>query len=81
VVLGDDGGGQAGDGGLVGEDAHDVGAALELLVEPLQWVRRPDLAPVSNREAAKANRSSLESLSMVATWGNWRPNMVEISVS
>ena len=34
------------DGGLVGEDAHDVGAPLDLLVDPLERVRRPDLAPV-----------------------------------
>jgi hypothetical protein len=29
---------QPNDGGLIGKDADDVGAPLDLLVEPLQWV-------------------------------------------
>jgi acetylornithine deacetylase/succinyl-diaminopimelate desuccinylase-like protein len=37
---------EADDRGLVGEDPDDAGAALDLLVQPLQGVGRPDLAPV-----------------------------------
>jgi hypothetical protein len=35
---------------LVGKDPDDVGPALDLLVDPLEWVRRPDLASVADRE-------------------------------
>src|SRR5947208_633091 len=45
VLLGQDCPDQAGDGGAVGEDADDVGAAADLLVEPLERVGRPDLPP------------------------------------
>jgi hypothetical protein len=31
---------------VVGEDADDAGATLDLLVEPLERVVRPDLPPV-----------------------------------
>jgi hypothetical protein len=37
----------------VGEDSHDAGAALDLLVEPLQGVGRPGLLPVTGREAGE----------------------------
>ena len=40
-------------GGWVGEDADDVGASFDLFVDPLQRVRRPDLAPVFDREASE----------------------------
>jgi hypothetical protein len=33
---------QAGDGGVVGEDAEDAGAAFDLLIDPLQQVGAPD---------------------------------------
>ena len=46
VLLGQDRADQADDGGAVGEDADDVGAAADLLVEPLERVVLPDLAPV-----------------------------------
>ena len=36
---------QAGDRRVVGEDADDAGAALDLLVDPLQQVGAPDLSP------------------------------------
>ena len=36
--------------GFVGEDADDNGAPLHLLVHTLERVRRPDLAPVRDRE-------------------------------
>jgi hypothetical protein len=41
---------QAGDRGVIGEDTDDIGAALDLLVEPLERVGAPDLAPVLLRE-------------------------------
>ena len=44
---------QAGDGCVVGKDADDAGAALDLLVEALQQVGAPDLAPVGLREVAE----------------------------
>ena len=34
---------QTGDRGVIGEDADDAGAALDLLVDPLQQVSAPDL--------------------------------------
>jgi len=44
---------QTGDGSVVGEDPHDPGAALDLLVHALQQVGAPDLAPVGLREVAE----------------------------
>ena len=46
VLLEQDGADQAGDGLPVGEDLHDVGAALDLAVEALDGVVGPDLGPV-----------------------------------
>ena len=43
---------QAHDGGVIGEDANDAGAAFDLLVEPLEQVGAPQLAPVAGREVA-----------------------------
>jgi hypothetical protein len=40
-------------GGVVGEDAHNPCAALDLLVHPLQQVGTPDLFPVGLREVAE----------------------------
>jgi hypothetical protein len=50
VLFDDDGGNEPFDGGVVGEHAHDVGAALDLSMEPFERVRGPDLAPVLDRE-------------------------------
>jgi len=44
---------QADDRGVVGEDPDDAGAAFDLLVQTLQGVGAPDLAPVFGWEAAK----------------------------
>jgi len=46
VLLDREHGGQADQGGVVGEDADDVGAAADLAVKPLQRVGRAQLAPV-----------------------------------
>jgi hypothetical protein len=39
VSFDQDGAGEAEQGGRVGEDADDVGAALDLLVQPFQRIR------------------------------------------
>ena len=51
VLLDEDGADQAGDGVLVGEDADDVGSALDLAMEPFQLVGRVQLGPVLAGEA------------------------------
>ena len=38
VLFEQDGANEAGDGGLVGEDAHDLGAPLDLAVEPFDGI-------------------------------------------
>jgi hypothetical protein len=45
-LFGEDGADEADDRGSVGEDADDVGAAADLLVEPLERVVAPELPPV-----------------------------------
>jgi hypothetical protein len=37
---------------VVGDDADDVGPPFDLLVDPLERVRGPDLAPVMGGKAA-----------------------------
>ena len=49
VLLEKDGADQTGDGFLVGQDADDVGATLDLAVEPFQRVGAVDLRPVVPR--------------------------------
>jgi len=44
---------QADEGGVVGEDADDVGAAADLAVEALERVGRAQLAPVLGREGVE----------------------------
>ena len=44
---------QAGDGGVVGEDADHPGAALDFFIDPLQQVGAPDLFPVVLGEVAE----------------------------
>jgi hypothetical protein len=46
VLLEQDRPDEAGDGGLVGEDADDLGAALDLAIEALERVGRVELCPV-----------------------------------
>ena len=46
VLFEQDGADEAGDCGLVWEDADDLGAALDLAVEPLQRIGAVDLGPV-----------------------------------
>ena len=46
VLFGEDGADEAGDGGFVGKDADDVGAALDLAVETLQRIGGVQLGAV-----------------------------------
>ena len=46
VYVGEDGADEADDGGVVGENADDAGAAFDFFVDPLQRIRGPDLLPV-----------------------------------
>jgi hypothetical protein len=71
VGLDADGRDQAQHGGIVGEDADHVGAALDLAVEALERVRRPHLRQWSSGKAQKANRSSAASVSMRVTSASW----------
>ena len=50
VDLEEDRSGKAQDRRLVGEDARDVAPAFDLLVHPLERVRRPHLPPVADRK-------------------------------
>jgi len=51
---------QAGDGGVVGEDADHAGAALDLLVDAIEQVGAPDLAPVGLWEVRISEGLALE---------------------
>ncbi len=53
VLFDDDRGDEAVDGGVVGEDAADVAATLDLTVQALERVRRPQLPPVLEGEGAE----------------------------
>ena len=59
VLLQQDGSDQAGDAVPVGEDLHDVGAALDLTVETLDGVAGPDLGPVLLGEGRKRGQVRL----------------------
>jgi hypothetical protein len=50
VLVEQDGADEADDGGVVGEDADHVAAAFDLLVDPLERVRRRERAPVASGE-------------------------------
>ena len=57
VLLEQDGADQAGDGVLIGEDADNFGAALDLTVQPFQRIGRVDLGPVVFGKLIKASTS------------------------
>jgi hypothetical protein len=76
-----DSGDESGDGGVVGEDADDVGAALDLAVEPLEGFVDQIFFQCGTGKAVKANRSSAAPLSMVAPSGNWPASMWVTSLS
>jgi hypothetical protein len=79
VGLDQDGAGQAEQGGGVGEDADDVGAAFDFLVEPLERVGRPDLLPVREGVPVNARRSSWASRSIASTWGSCLPSIAAMT--
>jgi hypothetical protein len=75
VGLGEHGSGEAEQGGGVGEDADDVGAALDLLVQPLERVGAPDLLPVRGGEGGEGSDVVGGIVQLAWTSKNWRPSM------
>ena len=61
VSFHEDGSGQAEKGIGVRNDPDDVGAPLDLLVQPLQRIGEPGPLPAPERESMKAGRSSAAS--------------------
>jgi hypothetical protein len=61
--------GDADDGGVVGEDPDDVGAAADLEVDALEPVRGLQLASARGGEGVEASRSSSAASSRRATFG------------
>jgi hypothetical protein len=59
VLLGEDRADEAERRIVGGENAHDVGPPLDLLVQPLDQVVRPDLAPVIERELPERQHITL----------------------
>lgn len=59
VLLEQDGSDQAGDAVPVGEDLHDVGAALDLTARTLDGVVGPDLGPVLPGEGRERGQVGL----------------------
>jgi hypothetical protein len=57
VLFDEDGADEAHDRGVVGDDAHDVGAALELLADSRGWWS--DLAPVGSGEGGVGGHVAL----------------------
>ena len=51
VLLEHEGADQAGDGGLVWENTHDIGPAFDFLIQALKRVGGVDLGPVVARKA------------------------------
>ena len=66
---------------VVGEYPHDVGAAADLAVDPLQRVGRAQLGAVSVRNPQKASRSGSASSSSRATLGTLASRWVTVSAS
>lgn len=59
VLFQQDGSDQTGDGLPVGEDLHDVGAALDLAIETFDGVVGPDLGPVLLGEGCEGGQIRL----------------------
>ena len=70
VLFGEHGADQADQGGPVGKDADDVGAAADLAVQPFLGVVGPDLAPDGFGEAVKAKMSARAASRCSATAGS-----------
>ena len=67
VLLGEQRADEPDHGVVVGEDPDDVGAAADLLVDPLQRVRGPQLGPVLGREAVEGDQVLLGRLEQART--------------
>jgi len=76
VGVEQDGADEPAEGGLCGEDADDLASALQLVVEPLQGVRAPDLAPVGPGEGTEGEDSSFARSMSTAAFANRSPNVV-----
>lgn len=63
-------------GGGVGEDADDLGTALDLAVESFEGVGGPDLGQCASGKSANAVFSSRSSRSITATSGSFGSSMV-----
>ena len=76
VLFEQDGADQTDDGVLVGEDADDVGASLDLAVEPLDRVDRVQLGRCSSGRSCRRARPPRPSSMMAASFGtlgrSWR---------
>lgn len=62
VWLGEYGADQSDQGVAIGEDPDHVGATVDLAVEPLSRVLRPDLAPISLTAVAPRSDSEASSV-------------------
>jgi hypothetical protein len=62
--------GEAEQGGWIGKDSDDVGAAFDLPVGTFQWVGRPDLLPMSDWESANAVTLAAAARSICSTFGS-----------
>ena len=67
--------------GRVGEHPDDVGAPLDLLVEPLSGLVDQTFFQCGGRKSVNASSSSFASRSMVSTAGNWRPSIAVMTSS
>ena len=65
-----DDGGQPEKRRRVGEDLHDISAALDFLVQSLDRIVRPNLLPVRLRECGEGQASGLASATIAATLVN-----------
>ncbi|GGQ39074.1 hypothetical protein GCM10010266_72940 [Streptomyces griseomycini] len=70
VLLGQHRPGEPDDGGAVGEDSDHVGAAPDLLVQPLLRIVRPDLPPDLPREGGEGQQVVLAASKWAAVLGN-----------
>src|SRR6266545_543980 len=72
VLFDHEAGRQPDQGGVVGEDADDVGAAADLAVQALEGVGAPELAPVVDGEAVEGEQVVLASLQHRCDLRQWR---------
>jgi hypothetical protein len=72
MLLGEDRSDEADDRGAVGENADDVGAAADLLVQPLERVVAPELPPVLFRKCGKGEEVGRCTLEQCCSLGEAR---------